>query len=265
MLVGFLRDLVAELADVVSYRLEIGDQVVELNGLIGRHLRLEHTGAKACTRCGRRANKLFDHGYCYPCFRSRPETDLCQMKPHECHYETCRDQAWGDEHCMIPTYVYLAKSSDVKVGISRSIPKRWMDQGAVEAVPIALLPTRKLAGELEYFLSRHMPDKTNWRKMLKGEVTETPLAEVQQRVLTLVPEEYRAYLLAESEAVGLTYPVTAVPEKITSHNLDKGAAGGKLLGIKGRYLILDTGVLNLANFVGYEVGLLVTEEASIAG
>lgn len=255
MVTGYIKDIQPSIGEPVRYRLFVGDQVINLNDLIGSTVKVEHNGQKACCHCGRRSNKLFNNGYCYPCFQTLAECDLCVVRPHTCHYETCRDQAWGDAHCMIPTYLYLAKSSDIKVGISRNIPERWMDQGAVEAVPIALLPTRKMAGDVEFFLSQQMPDKTNWRKMLKGEVTDASLSEVREKVIGLIPEEFRSYILPPQEMLSFTYPVSEVLEKIQSHDLDKAPAEGKLLGVKGKYLILSTGVMNVAKFTGYMVSV----------
>lgn len=251
---GILRDLSPAIGEeTVVYYLQIGEQKVPLNPLIGGQIRLAFEGEKRCIYCDRKSNKLFNNGYCWPCFQKLARNDLCQVKPHLCHYETCREQEWGDAHCMIPTYVYLAKSSDVKVGITRNIPGRWMDQGAVEAIPIALVPTRKMAGDLELFLSQHMPDKTNWRKMLKGDVVATPLLEVREKVLGLIPEEFRGYILSDQQVRTFNYPVSELPEKIASHDIEKAPAQGRLLGIKGNYLILDTGVLNVNKFTGYLV------------
>lgn len=262
---GIIRDLDACIGDgVVLYSLQLGEQRIALNPLIGSEISLTFEGEKRCVHCNRKSNKLFNNGYCWPCFQTLARNDMCQVKPHLCHYETCREQEWGDAHCMIPTYVYLAKSSDVKVGITRNVPGRWMDQGAVEAIPIALVPTRKMAGELELFLSQHMPDKTNWRKMLKGEVTEKPLLEVRERVLGMIPEDYRGYLLSDQQLYRFQYPVDELPEKIASHDIEKDPATGKLLGIKGSYLILSTGVLNVPKFTGFSVSLHVELAADAA-
>ena len=52
----------------------------------------------------------------------------------------------------------------------------------------------------------------------------------------------------------LVYPVEQYPEKVKSHNLDKTPViRGKLQGIKGQYLILDTGVINIRKYSGYEL------------
>jgi hypothetical protein len=41
---------------------------------------------------------------------------------------------------------------------------------------------------------------------------------------------------------------------VKTHNLDKAPeVEGVLEGIKGQYLILDTGVINIRKFTGYEV------------
>lgn len=249
---GIIRDLAPRLgAEVVEYSLILGDQTIALNPLIGGAIKLSFEGEKRCIHCNRKSNKLFNSGYCWPCFQGLAKNDMCQVKPHLCHYDTCREQAWGDLHCMIPTYVYLAKSSDIKVGITRNVPGRWMDQGAVEAIPIALVPTRKMAGELEFFLSQHIADKTNWRKMLKGEVVETPILEFREKVLGLIPDDFKGYLLDNEQVRTFNYPVAELPEKIASHDIEKAPAEGRLLGIKGNYLILNTGVLNVSKFAGY--------------
>ena len=52
----------------------------------------------------------------------------------------------------------------------------------------------------------------------------------------------------------LVYPVESVPEKITSHNLDKiPEFTDRLTGIKGQYLIFATRVINLRKYSGYHV------------
>jgi len=263
MYTGMIRDLLARLGDgTVAYSLLLDQQEVPLNPLIGQRIAIRFTGERRCIYCGRKVSKLFNHGSCWPCFQRLAVNDLCQVKPSLCHYETCREPEWGDANCMIPTYVYLAKSSDIKVGITRRLPGRWVDQGAVEAVPIARVPTRKMAGDLELYLTQYLPDKTNWRKMLQGEVVATDLLEVRRRVLGLIPEEYRPYVLPDEEMRRITYPLERPPVKVTSHDLEKGGAEGVLLGIKGSYLVLDSGVLNVPKFAGYLVSFESGEECA---
>ena len=80
------------------------------------------------------------------------------MKPETCHFAkgTCREPQWGEQHCMVPHYVYLANTSGVKVGITRhtQLPTRWIDQGATQALPIFKVNTRYQSGLVENCISR---------------------------------------------------------------------------------------------------------------
>ncbi len=52
----------------------------------------------------------------------------------------------------------------------------------------------------------------------------------------------------------IKYPVTQYPEKVKSITLDKQSLiEGTLLGIKGQYLILDNGVINIRRHSGYKI------------
>ena len=66
--------------------------------------------------------------------------------------------------------------------------------------------------------------------------------------------------LPNAEVVEVNYPVLQHPTKVISHNLDKNpVVEGTLQGIKGQYLIFDTGVINLRKYAGYQVAINVTE------
>jgi len=52
----------------------------------------------------------------------------------------------------------------------------------------------------------------------------------------------------------IKFPVEQFPEKVKSLNLDKQPlVEGILQGIKGQYLIMDTGVINMRKFTAYNV------------
>ncbi|WP_067866970.1 DUF2797 domain-containing protein [Neptuniibacter marinus] len=265
---GALQKMRTELSDKVSYFLPVGEQEVAMNELIGKPIRLHYQGAINCTHCGRKTNKSFSQGYCYPCFKSLPQCDQCIVKPELCHFHegSCRDESWGEQFCFQDHYVYLANSSGVKVGITRGtqIPTRWMDQGAVQALPIFKVATRLQSGKVERLLGEHVADKTNWRKMLKNEVESLDLTETRD----LLFEKCQAGLIAlenefglqaiqrlpEAEQIEINYPVLNYPQKVTSFNFDKTPeVSGVLQGIKGQYLILDTGVINMRKFTAYQV------------
>ena len=55
--------------------------------------------------------------------------------------------AWEKKFQLAPHYVYLANSSGIKVGITRESQgeKRWMDQGASQAILLAEVPNRRFS------------------------------------------------------------------------------------------------------------------------
>ncbi|WP_449286546.1 DUF2797 domain-containing protein [Marinobacter sp. PE14] len=270
---GRLRKMPAEAGDPVAYSIAVGDTRIPLNDLIGRPLRLDFDGVIRCIHCDRKTNKSFNQGFCYPCFRKLAACDSCIMSPEKCHYHlgTCREPEWGETHCMVEHVVYLANSSGLKVGITRAsqVPTRWIDQGAVDAIPMARVATRYLAGLVEVACKAHVADRTNWRAMLKGDVPELDLVDERQRMLGLIAEDLETLRQThgqdsirevDEQGLGLSYPVQVWPVKIKTHNLDKSPeVEGVLEGIKGQYLILDTGVINIRKFTGYEVRFRVME------
>ncbi|MBW0149170.1 DUF2797 domain-containing protein [Marinobacter arenosus] len=264
---GRLRKMPAEAVAPVSYSIAVGDSRIPLNEFLGKRVRLDFDGVIRCIHCDRTTKKSFNQGYCYPCFRKLAACDTCIMSPEKCHYHlgTCREPEWGETHCMVEHVVYLANSSGLKVGITRGsqVPTRWIDQGAVEAIPMVRVATRYIAGLVEVACKSHVADRTNWRAMLKGDVPELNLADERQRMLGLIAGDLaalrethgqNAIQEVDEDGLGLSYPVDVWPEKIKTHNLDKTPeVEGVLEGIKGQYLILDTGVINIRKFTGYEV------------
>lgn len=265
---GQLEKMRVILNSPVEYQLPLGDQLVPLNRLIGQSIKLKFTGKITCIHCQRAVKKSFNQGYCYPCFTSLAQCDMCIMKPETCHFAagTCRDSTWGEQFCFQPHIIYLANSSGIKVGITRQtqIPTRWIDQGAVQALPIFKVPSRYVSGLIEIAIGKHVSDKTSWQQMLKNNVQpidlpakrdeliqlcSTELSEIRQRF-----GEQAVEFLADAQPVDIAFPVDHYPTKINSFSLDKNPeVSGVLHGIKGQYLLLDTGVINIRKFTGYEV------------
>jgi len=241
----------------VSYELVLRDQVIDLNAQVGLPLSLSFTGRIFCIHCGRKTSKSFSQGYCYPCFSTLPETDMCIVKPEKCHFHlgSCRNESWGVEHCMIPHTVYLANSSGLKVGITRSHHKlnRWVDQGASQAIVLGETKNRLDSGLVEVTIAKLVPDKTNWRKMLQGSPLSLDLVQHKKDLLSQLPLELPLEIRGD-EIFDFSYPVIKYPEKLTSLDFEKTpTVNGILNGIKGQYLLLDTGVLNVRKFAGFEV------------
>jgi hypothetical protein len=265
---GHLAKMQVELSEQVQYFLPIDDHRQPLNTLLGKPIRLEYLGDIHCTHCGRRSKKSFSQGYCYPCFIKLPQCDTCIMSPEKCHYEqgTCRNPSWGEQYCFTDHYVYLTNSSGVKVGITRGsqVPTRWIDQGATEAMPIFRVKSRYQAGLIEDCLREHIADRTNWQRMLKGNSEAVDLEQIRDEIIAksesgLSEIEQKFGLLAiqrlyHQKVVDINFPVLEFPEKVKSLNFDKQPiVEGVLQGIKGQYLILDTGVINIRKFTAYNV------------
>jgi len=267
---GNVRKMKSVLDQTVHYSLPLGDTRVELNDLIGQSIRLTYAGVINCVACGRKSNKSFNQGYCFPCFRGLAQCDSCIMSPEKCHFHlgTCREPDWGEQNCMIDHFVYLANTSALKVGITRhsQIPTRWVDQGAVQALPIARVSSRRLSGLLEVAIGQSVADKTAWQTMLKRQPEAIDLYAARDSLLDQYQETIAALqaefgvqalqTLPEAEVVEITYPVSTYPDKVKALNFDKQAVvEGRLVGIKGQYLIFDCGVLNVRKFGGYHLQL----------
>jgi len=267
---GNVRKMKSVLEQTVHYSLPVGDTRVELNALIGQRIKLTYAGVINCVACGRKSTKSFNQGYCFPCFRGLAQCDSCIMSPEKCHFHvgTCREPDWGEQNCMIDHFVYLANTSALKVGITRhsQIPTRWVDQGAVQALPIARVSSRRLSGLLEVAIGQSVADKTAWQTMLKGQpeaidlyaARDSLLAQYEETIAALQTEfgVQALQTLPEAEVVEITYPVSTYPDKVKALNFDKQAVvEGRLVGIKGQYLILDCGVLNVRKFGGYHLQL----------
>lgn len=271
-MLGCLRKMKTELTSPVTYRLPLSEQLVDLNPLIGSNVTLRYSGQIFCVHCNRKTNKSFSQGYCYPCFKSLAQCDMCIMKPETCHYDkgTCREPEWGEEFCFQPHYVYLANSSGIKVGITRQtqIPTRWIDQGAVQALPIMKVQSRYISGLVEVVIGQHVSDKTSWQRMLKNQVEPVDLKAIRDELMIECETELADIAgrfddgaieyLKEPDEVDIEFPVDIYPTKVKSFNFDKQPeVSGVLQGVKGQYLIFETGVINIRKFAGYEVELVV--------
>ena len=238
----------------VLYFLGSAGEYFSLNQYLGQDIKLHYQDSINCVSCGRKTKKSFNQGHCYPCFKSLASCDMCVVKPELCHYSkgTCREPQWGEDNCLIPHTIYLSNSSGLKVGITRGTQPitRWIDQGASSAIAIGTVKNRLDAGKIEVALKDNFADKTNWRKMLSSDGADVDLKAEREKAISLLKDN-PLFTPADSEPVSIKYPILEYPEKIKSHNLDKNPeVSGTLLGIKGQYLILSTGVINIRKFGG---------------
>lgn len=264
---GVLNKMRANLAPHVHYQLPVGEQLIDLNPLLGKPITLHYTGNIFCSSCGKKTKKSYAQGHCFICMKKLASCDMCIMKPETCHFDqgTCREPDWAQTHCMVDHYVYLSNTSSLKVGITRhtQIPTRWIDQGATQGLPIYKVKTRHISGLIEVELAKHIADKTNWRTLLKEDGVALSLVERAEQLKPLLTDKIieikqqfgeDAVTEIHHTTTNIAYPVNQYPTKITSHNFDKQPlVSGVLQGIKGQYLILDSGVINIRKFTAYEV------------
>jgi len=257
-----LKRMPVEWHNPVQYYLDMGDDFIILNNVLDKKIKISFKGYE-CLSCGS-DEKIFAQGMCKKCYFEHPSTGEWVMKPElsQAHLGIAhRDLAFEQEVQLQPHIVYLAKTSDIKVGVTRKsqIPYRWIDQGADAAMPILETPNRYLAGQAEVLIKEHITDKTGWQKMLKGISTDKTLTEVQNQVKEYLSEELLPFWLNETEPVVINYPVLQYPDKIKSINLQKMPEfEGVVKGIKGQYIIFEDGrVFNVRNHSGYVVGLTI--------
>ncbi len=255
---GNIEKMRTELAEPIQYFLPIGDKELAMNDLIGSDIKLIFDGKINCISCGKKTKSSFSQGFCYTCYQTAPEASETIMRPElsKAQYGVARDMEWAEEHDLIDHYVYLAASSGVKVGVTRhhQVPTRWIDQGASSAIRLAKTPNRHIAGVIEVFLKKYFSDKTNWREMLQNKVDKSiNLKEEKINAQQYLPLELQQYISNDNSIVELNYPVEQFPEKVNSLNFDKNSeVEGKLLGIKGQYLLFDKNrVLNIRRHNGY--------------
>lgn len=257
---GNLLKMSSELSELVIYSLKLGPDSIKINDLLGKEISLRFLNEIHCISCGSKISKVFGQGFCYRCFSSVPETSECVLRPELCqaHLGISRDMEWSKNHCLTDHYVYLAVSSELKVGVTRAnqIPTRWIDQGASKAIKLASTPNRNLAGQIEVELKKFMSDKTNWQRMLQNKIAENVnLVEEKQKAWEHLDEELQQYVIDDDTITKINYPVINYPEKVKSISLEKSAeVHGHLWGIKGQYLIFKDGqVINLRSHSGYKI------------
>lgn len=260
---GVLTKMQTEFGSPIQYYLVFEDSFLNVNQLLGKEFEINFQGFQ-CLNCGKK-KKIYRMGFCYDCFYSSPQAGDWIMRPElsTAHLGIAdRDLEYETKVQVQPHIVYLASSSDLKVGVTRKtqVPTRWIDQGASYATPIVEVPNRYLAGITEVALKEHFSDKINWKKMLLNNIPPMDLIARRNEIQMLLPEEVQPYFETTVEKLYmLEYPVLEYPKKINSLNLTTSPAySGKLMGIKGQYLIFEDGtVFNVRSYEGFVVQINV--------
>jgi hypothetical protein len=240
---GVLTKMETEYGQPIQYFLVFENDFLNVNQLINKTISIEFVKYQ-CLNCGL-DKPIYRQGFDRDCFFEIPQAADWIMRPElsTAHIgKEDRDLEYEKQVQLQPHIVYLANSSNVKVGVTRKsqVPTRWIDQGAHEAIEIVEVPNRYLAGITEVALKDHVSDKTNWRTMLKNEIKDEDLVEWKQKLKSFIPEEVNDYFIESGTETHMEFPVLQYPEKPKSLNLGKTPKyTGKLVGIKGQYLIFE--------------------------
>lgn len=258
----------AALAEPMAVAWPVGGEKLPISQWLGSRLCLEASGVIHCGSCGQPTKRSYSQGYCYSCFKRLARCDLCMMAPTRCHYDqgTCREPVWAESFCFAPHVVYLANSSDLKVGLTRPGQEftRWTDQGAEQGLAILHTDTRQLAGAMEATLGQWVSDRSNWRKLISEPAGDVDLRAQADILLARLSKLPSGVVLAPAlEPQNLIYPIHnyAAPKSL------KLVAGepleADLLGIRGQYLLFEQGALNVRNLTSMEV--VVTNLSGVPG
>ncbi|WP_289046061.1 DUF2797 domain-containing protein [uncultured Olleya sp.] len=257
---GVLTKMQTEFYKPINYYLVFKNDFINFNQLLNKTLTINFVGYE-CLNC-HLDKPIYRQGFCKSCFFDVPQAADWIMKPElsKAHLDIeDRDLAYEKQAQLQPHIVYLANSSNVKVGVTRKgqVPTRWIDQGAHEAIEIVEVPNRYLAGITEVALKDHVGDKTNWRTMLKNEIKDENLIEWRDKLKPFIPEEAMQFFIEDNEETTIEFPVLQYPKKPKSLNFKKTANyTGVLKGIKGQYLIFeDDTVCNIRSNEGIVVSI----------
>ncbi|TYA74600.1 DUF2797 domain-containing protein [Seonamhaeicola marinus] len=240
---GVLTKMETEYSNPIQYYLVFENDFININQLLNKNITMQFVKYQ-CLNCGL-DKPIYRQGFDKQCFYEVPQAADWVMRPElsKAHLGIeDRDLEFEKKAQLQPHIVYLANSSNVKVGVTRKsqVPTRWIDQGAHEAIEIVEVPNRYLAGITEVALKEHVADKTNWRKMLKNEIEDENLVEWRDRIKDFIPAEVMDYFIEHNTETNLDFPVSQYPEKPKSLNIVKQVSySGKLVGVKGQYLIFE--------------------------
>ena len=264
-----------------SYSIGSNATRVQLNSLLGKGVVLHRRGEATCQNCGDVLRlplaKSAKTGHCYSCFTTLASCDLCIVSPDRCHFHrgTCRDPQWGESFCMQPHIVYLAVTSGPKVGITRAprLWRRWVDQGAEQALAIVHAPTRRSAGVVEAYLRRYVNDRTDWKRLVRGDRTRVDLPRLCQQLRghlasfeVLSDGGFTAQVSAEeisqlrwcdeAPVIDIQHPIASYsPAKRIHAEHQTTPVKDNLCGVLGHFLLLSNGVFDISEHRGMPVDI----------
>jgi len=263
---GQLLKMISEKANPVQYYLNLSGDLISINQLIGKKITIKHVGYE-CISCGS-DEIIFRMGFCKKCFFESPYASESIIRPELSKAHLGIEERNLDierEIQLVSHTVYISYTGGVKVGVTRNsqIPTRWIDQGAILAVPIAKTENRYQAGTIEVALKKHFPDKTNWRKMLQSTELEENLVNIEtirDEIKVFFPNELIKFHTPNEDICRIQYPYSFSSKEISSIKLNKESEiSGILKGIKGQYLYFDNSLFfNVRKHEGYTINFSIS-------
>ena len=116
-----------------------------------------------------------------------------------------------------------------------------------------------MAGIAEVKLKQKFSDKTNWRKMLTSQINDSNLKNEKDEALEFLGDDFKDYFMTDSEVIKFNYQIDILVDSVKSVSLKKSnEINGKLIGIKGQYLIFeDSSVFNVRSNEGFLIDLTI--------
>ena len=269
---GNLRKMRTETGSVVRYfwsGKDVLDEMPELdvNQWVGKKMKWNYEGVVHCVVTGIEMERAFRMGMSKDAFFNSPISCPSIINPELSTIHTgkaLRDKEFEELYHNVPHVVYISRTDKLKVGVTGHGREqyRWNDQGAVEGIVVCITPYRQLAGEIEVYLKNHFNDKTFWKNMLK-DVERNPdeLLDMKEECFKLLSPWYEPFFHDDDTVSKIDYPITVMPDKITSFKLEKVPVGeGVLAGIKGQYLIFEDGrAINVRSHEGCRITLEIED------
>ena len=128
---GVLKKMLSESNDIIQYYLDLESDFINMNQLLNRNLDFKFL-KYSCMNC-HLDKEIYRQGFCKSCFFETPTAGDWIMRPElsTAHLgKEDRDLDYEKSVQLQPHIVYLANSSNVKVGVTRKqqVPTRWIDQ-----------------------------------------------------------------------------------------------------------------------------------------
>ena len=116
-----------------------------------------------------------------------------------------------------------------------------------------------MAGIAEVKLKQKFSDKTNWRKMLTSQINDSNLKNEKDEALEFLGDDFKDYFMIDAEVIKFNYQIDSPVDSVKSVSLKKSdEINGKLIGIKGQYLIFeDSSVFNVRSNEGFLIDLTI--------